>query len=431
MNIAVQKTPAEAAYLGAGALIAIDKRRRQAFDRFIAAGLPHRRMEDWRWTDLRQIINAPYPPVIAATAPAIDKSEIARTPFFSEVRARLVMVDGIYTPEHSSLPSSGEVEVVSIAGEEPSWLRDALGKTSTPADDPILVMNTAFMAGGIGVRIAKSAGFEAPIEIVSIVTAGAPRTIAGRVLLVIEAGASATIMETHLGSNGAYVNSSVTEAILGADARLDRVKLQLDGHDAIHLANFQASIGERSILRDCTITQGGATTRQQGFISFDGPHADAKITGAYLLRGKQHCDTRLIIDHRVPHCTSREVFKCVLDEQARGIFQGKVVVERGAQKTDGKQSSHGLLLSPTAEFDAKPELEIYADDVACGHGATAGDLEEDFVFYLRSRGIPLADARALLVSAFAAEAFEDIAHDQIREVLTGLSQDWIRRGSSG
>jgi Fe-S cluster assembly protein SufD len=430
MNIALQKTPAEAAYLGAGALVATDKRRRQAFDRFIASGLPHRRMEDWRWTDLRQIINAAYPPAIAARVPAIDKPEIARTPFFPQIRARLVVVDGLYAPDHSTLPASGEIEVASLAGEQPTWLREALGKTTAPADDPILAMNTAFMAGGVGIRVAKSAGFEAPIEIVSIVTPGTQRTIAGRILLLVEDGASATIIETHLGCNGAYVNSAVTEAILGADARLDRIKLQLDGNDAIHLANFQASLGERSILRDCTVTEGGATTRQQGFISFDGPRADAKITGAYLLRGKQHCDTRLIIDHRVPQCTSREVFKCVLDEQARGIFQGKVVVERDAQKTDGKQSSHGLLLSPTAEFDAKPELEIYADDVACGHGATAGDLEEDFVFYLRSRGIPLAEARALLVSAFAAEAFEDISHDQIREVLIDLSQDWIRRGSA-
>ncbi|HKG75543.1 MAG TPA: SufD family Fe-S cluster assembly protein, partial [Aestuariivirgaceae bacterium] len=143
---------------------------------------------------------------------------------------------------------------------------------------------------------------------------------------------------------------------------------------------------------------------------------------------RQHCDTRLLVRHRVAHCTSREVFKCVLDEEARGIFQGKVVVERGAQKTDGKQSSHALLLSPAAEFDAKPELEIYADDVACGHGATAGDLEEDHLFYLRSRGIPLPEARALLVSAFAAEAFEDIAHDQIRERLSALTDAWLREG---
>jgi Fe-S cluster assembly protein SufD len=247
---------------------------------------------------------------------------------------------------------------------------------------------------------------------------------------LVEEGASATIVETHLGADGAYVNAGVTEALVGPGARLDRVKLQLDGRDAIHLANFHVRLEDHALLRDCTVTSGAATTRQQGFISFEGEHADAKITGAYLLRGHQHCDTRLVVDHRVPHCVSREIFKCVVDEQARGIFQGKVIVQRGAQKTDGKQSSHALLLSPTAEFDAKPELEIYADDVVCGHGATAGDLEEDFVFYLRSRGIPLTEARALLVAAFAAEAFEDIAHDRIRETLSELSQNWIHQGSA-
>ncbi|HKG73997.1 MAG TPA: Fe-S cluster assembly protein SufD [Aestuariivirgaceae bacterium] len=425
MNIAVQKTPAEAAYLGAGALIVEDPARRDAFDRFIAMGLPHRRMEDWRWTDLRQLIRDPYPPVLAARAAAFSPEQVSKTPFLSDIRARLVLVDGSFVPELSTLPMSGEVEVAGLGGHPPPWL--ALhATTAEPADDPILAMNTAFMAGGVALRISGS--IEAPIEIVSIVTEGEPRTVAGRIVFILEEGASASLVETHLGNPGPYVNSSVTEALLGPNSRLDRVKLQRDGRRAIHLSNFQARLGERAILRDCTVTSGAGVTRQQGFISFDGEHADAKIAGAYLLRDRQHCDTRLLVRHRVAHCTSREVFKCVLDEEARGIFQGKVVVERGAQKTDGKQSSHALLLSPAAEFDAKPELEIYADDVVCGHGATAGDLEEDHLFYLRSRGIPLPEARALLVSAFAAEAFEDIAHDQIRQRLSALTDAWLRVG---
>jgi Fe-S cluster assembly protein SufD len=428
MNIAVQKTPAEAAYLGAGALLAEDRTRREAFDRFIAMGLPHRRMEDWRWTDLRQIIRDAYPPLLASRATTLSPEQVFRTPFLSDIRARLVLVDGVYEPELSTLPISGEVEIASLAGNRPPWLAAAVGTTAAPADDPIVAMNTAFMTGGVAVRISGS--IEAPIEILSIVTQAEPRTLAGRLVFVLEGGASASLVETHLGNPGAYVNCSVTEALLGPNSRLDRVKLQHDGRKAIHLANFQARIGERAILRDCTLTSGAGVTRQQGFINFEGEHADVKIAGAYLLRGRQHCDTRLLIKHRVPHCTSREVFKCVIDEEARGIFQGKVVVERGAQKTDGKQSSHALLLSPTAEFDAKPELEIYADDVVCGHGATAGDLDEDHIFYLRSRGIPLSEARALLVSAFAAEAFEDIAHDQIRERLSALSEAWLKEGAS-
>jgi len=425
MNIAVQHTPAEAAYLTAGALLAKEGKRREAFERFMAMGLPHRRLEDWRWTDLRQRISGVYPPVLRPAAPALAKAELEPSPFVAAIRGRIVIVDGIYVPELSTLPASGAIEVRSIAeASDP-----LLGRTAAPDIDPIIVMNTAFMAGGVAIRIAPNATVEAPFEILSIVTAAEPRTLSSRIAVFVEQGASAAIVETHLGAEGAsYVNNPVTEVTLGPDARLDRVKLQKDSNAAIHLSNLQVRLERNAILRDCTVTMGGSTTRQQGFIAFEGENADVKITGAYLLRGKQHCDTRLIVDHRVPRCTSREVFKCVLDEEARGIFQGKVIVQRGAQKTDGKQSSHGLLLSPTAEFDAKPELEIYADDVACGHGATAGDLEEDFVFYLRSRGIPLAEARALLVSAFAAEAFEDIPHDGLRETLTELARSWVHQG---
>jgi Fe-S cluster assembly protein SufD len=361
-------------------------------------------------------------------APALAKAELERSPFSAGIRGRIVLVDGVYVPELSTLPASGAFEIRSLVDVSDPLL----GRTSAPDSDPIIAMNTAFMAGGVAVRVALRATVEAPFEILSIVTAAEPRTLASRIVILVEEGASASILETHLGAEGtSYVNNPVTEVILGPDARLDRVKLQKEASEAIHLSNLQARLERNAILRDCTVTMGGSTTRQQGFIAFEGENADAKITGAYLLRGKQHCDTRLIVDHRVPQCTSREVFKCVLDEEARGIFQGKVIVQRGAQKTDGKQSSHGLLLSPTAEFDAKPELEIYADDVACGHGATAGDLEEDFVFYLRSRGVPLAEARALLVSAFAAEAFEDIPHDGLRESLADLARSWVHHGSSG
>jgi Fe-S cluster assembly protein SufD len=430
MNVAVQHTPAEAAYMSAGALLPPDKVRRDAFDRLMAMGLPHRRLEDWRWTDLRQRIAGAYPPLFARRVPELSRAGLERSPFFAHIRARIVVIDGFYSAKLSSLPATGGIEVHDLTDMEADWLSRASGATTASENDPILAMNTAFLAGGIAVKIAAGANVEAPFEILSIVTSGEPRTLASRILLVVEEGASASVVETHLGSEStSYVNNIVTEVLLAPGARLDRVKLQSDGVQAIHLSNLQARLSKGAILRDCTVTTGAATTRQQGFIAFEGENADAKITGTYLLRGRQHCDTRLIVDHRAPACTSREIFKCVVDEEARGIFQGKVIVERGAQKTDGKQSSHGLLLSPTAEFDAKPELEIYADDVACGHGATAGDLEEDFVFYLRSRGIPLAQARALLVSAFAAEAFEDIPHEPIRETLIELCQSWVHRGA--
>ena len=221
------------------------------------------------------------------------------------------------------------------------------------------------------------------------------------------------------------MSSTVTDVRLARGARLDRIKLNMDAADSYHLSNLNADLAEEARLQDFTMTMGAAATRQQGFINFNGEHANATVSGAYLLNDKQHVDTRLVVDHRVPNCTSRELFKCVMDDNARGIFQGKVIVRQDAQKTDGKQSSHALLLSPTAEFDAKPELEIYADDVVCGHGATSGELDDNLLFYLRARGIPEAKAKSMLISAFVAESFDDVASDTVREALGNLADGWL------
>jgi Fe-S cluster assembly protein SufD len=283
-------------------------------------------------------------------------------------------------------------------------------------------MNAAFATGGA--RLTLTGNVDTPIDLVFIATEGTPRTVATRNIIELADGASATIIESHLGE-GDYLANSVTEIRLGKGARLDRVKVELDAAEAIHLAHAYVTIGEGAILRDFTLTVGARLNRQNGTYVFAGPNADARISGSYLLQRRQHADTRLIVDHAVPHCTSRELFKCALDDNARGIFQGKVIVRRGAQKTDGKQSSHGLLLSETAEFDAKPELEIFADDVICGHGATAGDLDHDQLFYLRSRGIPEREAKSMLVAAFVSEAFDAIGHDGIRQALSVVAQNWL------
>jgi Fe-S cluster assembly protein SufD len=209
------------------------------------------------------------------------------------------------------------------------------------------------------------------------------------------------------------------------------VKADLESAEAIHLAHAHMTLGRNAGLRDFTLTAGARVSRQNGTYEFRGEGGDARISGSYLLSGKQHADTRLLVDHCVPRCTSRELFKCVMDESARGVFQGKVVVERDAQKTDGKQSSHALLLSPSAEFDAKPELEIYADDVICGHGATSGDIDENQLFYLRSRGITEAEAKSMLIAAFVEEAFEAIGHDGIRAALSAFAASWLITHRSG
>jgi Fe-S cluster assembly protein SufD len=383
MTLAPKQTPAEAAF---------------------GLPLPHRRMEDWRWTDLRQLIDQPYPPRQSVMADPRDVERLIKSsPFAGLAATRIVLVNG-HLDAALSRRASDDVAI------------------AVTDDDPLLRLNAAFQTDGARLRLSGTA--DRPIEIVHVATAAEARSIATRTVIEVTAGSSATIIETHVGE-GAYLANPVTAIRLEEGARLDRVKAERESADALHLAHCDVTLAARAVLRDFTLTSGARVNRQNGTYRFDGQGADARISGAYLLGGRQHADTRLVVDHQVPHCTSRELFKCVMDQQARGIFQGKVVVRPDAQKTDGKQSSHALLLSETAEFDAKPELEIFADDVVCGHGATSGDLNHDHLFYLQSRGIPELEAKALLIAAFVGEAFETVEQDGLREALARFAEIWL------
>ncbi len=431
MTVTLMKTPAETAYVNAfkpqGALAEV---RKSAFAQFAETGLPHRRMEDWKWTDLRQLISKALPPASGtkASAGTID-TLISASPFGDVARARLVFVDGSYDPARTVLPATGDVEFASLGTDDlPDWLS---GKLVAGSTDPIAALNLAYMSDGAGIRIKAGSTMDAPIELLFITSAEQSATFTTRNVVVLEDGASATLIETHIGGSGEYLHNSVTQLHVGDNARLDRVKVQEEGLDAIHLSNTEVHLAGSASLKDFTLTIGGRATRQQGFVTFEGEHTESYVSGAFLLTGRQHNDTRLVIDHAVPNCTSRELFKCVMDQAARGVFQGKAIVRRDAQKTDGKQSSHALLLSDEFEFDAKPELEIYADDVVCGHGATSGDLDEDQMFYMRTRGVSETEAKSMLIGAFAAEAFDDVESDAIRDVLSGLAAGWLARRKTG
>ena len=377
---------------------------RTAAEEALGFQLPNRRMEEWRWTDLRQLIDKPYPPRQKVEAKAADVERLLASSLFSGVAAtRMVFVNGEYDK--------------ALSKQANFWV-----ESTAELSDPVNLMNVAFATDGARLRI--EGNVDTPVELVFIATDAAPRTVATRNVIEIADDASATIIETHLGE-GSYLANSVTEIRIGHNARLDRVKAELESRDAVHLAHCHVIVGRNVTFRDFTLSTGAKLNRQNGTFRFIGEFADAKISGAFLLAGKQHADTALVVDHEVANCASRELFKCVMDDHARGIFQGKVIVRPGAQKTDGKQSSHALLLSETAEFDAKPELEIYADDVACGHGATAGDLNHDHVFYLKSRGIPEAEAKALLIAAFVGEAFDTVHHDGIRAALEDYAGRWL------
>jgi Fe-S cluster assembly protein SufD len=293
-------------------------------------------------------------------------------------------------------------------------------------DDPAVTLNTAFMGDGAVIHVADDATIERPLHLSFIVGSDKPVSIFARSLVVIGKGATATLIESFEGPAGIeYQVNSALELSVGADAQFDHIKIAHEGDKAIHVGTLIADIGGKAKIGDFTFTTGGAVVRNQIFMRLGGQETNANISGAVLLKNRQHADNTLVIDHAVPHCTSRETFKSVVDDEARVVFQGKIIVRPDAQKTDGKMAAHALLLSEAAEADAKPELEIFADDVVCGHGATAGALDDELLFYLKARGIPPKEAEALLIQAFIGDAVETIANDAVREALMGEAERWL------
>ncbi len=408
---------------------AVAAQREAAFGLFAKEGLPHRRVEDWKYTDLRALMREakPLAPPPDAAAKAGAKSAGA---LLGDVETRrLVFVDGAFVAELSDLanPESG-LSVGSLAdalsGNDP-MLTQHLGKLA-PAGDVAVALNTALMGDGAVIRIAAGSTIERPLHLL-FVASGKPAASFVRSLVVVERGARAMVIESHEGPGGSdYQVNAALELFVGDEAHVDHVKIIGEGADALHVSTLAAAIGAHARFNAFSFTVGGAVVRNQLFLKFDGEGIVAGIRGATLLKGRQHADTTLVINHVAPDCQSREVFKTVLDDEAHGVFQGRIIVRRQAQRTDAKMMTQALLLSERAEADNKPELEIFADDVQCGHGATAGAIDEDLKFYLLARGIPAAEAEALLIQAFLGEAIEGIEHAGLREALLEAVVAWLK-----
>jgi Fe-S cluster assembly protein SufD len=347
-------------------------------------------------------------------------------PTLSGVEAsRIAIVNGRYEPGWSNIDATdpGIVlsELFAFAGEETDYrLGNAPGK-----DDIAVSLNTAFMTGGVALRIKKGARVSKPLQLAHIFSGAAAATYP-RCIVVVEKGAQLTLIESFDGPSGAdYQVNSVLELIIGEGAQVDHVKVGSDGDAALRISTLGVTVDAKANYRDFAFTTGGAVVRNQTFVRFVREGTEASISGATLIKGRQHVDNTLVIEHAAGGCTSRERFRSVLDGESHSIFQGKIVVEPHAQKTDAKMASHALLLSDEAEADNKPELEIFADDVQCGHGATAGALDSSLKFYLMSRGIPEKQAEALLIQAFVGEAIEEVANEEIRESLMQAAINWL------
>jgi Fe-S cluster assembly protein SufD len=407
--------------------------RAAAFERFVAAGLPHRRIEEWKYTDLRALMRDAKPLARPPDASAIARAKDVSAKLATIEGRTIVFVDGAFVPQLSDLAdlepglTIGSMAQVLAAGDRDFIER--LGKT-VPTDDVALALNTAFMGDGAVIRVAAGVALARPLHLVFANAAHEPAAVFMRSLVVIDKGARAMLVESHDGAAaGDHQVNTALELEVGDEAHVDHVKITGERAGALHLSTLMASIGAHARFNEFLFTTGPAAVRNQLFVRFNGEGTIAGIRGASLLRGRQHADTTLIADHAVRDCTSREVFKSVLDEEGHSVFQGKIIVRPHAQKTDAKMATHALLLSDAAEADNKPELEIFADDVQCGHGATSGALDENLLFYLRARGIPAKDAEGLLVQAFVGEAVEGIEHAGLRDALMETVGAWLERRS--
>jgi Fe-S cluster assembly protein SufD len=393
---------------GAGDVPAL---REAAFKVFEQQGLPHRRIEEWKYTDLRAVMRDAKPLAALPDAKAKARAKNAGEWLAAVERRRIVFVDGVFAPELSDL--AGLEKGLTIGS-----LADALAK----ADPQVMT----FMGDGAVIRVADGASLDKPLHLIFVTSGEAAVSIFTRSIVVIGKGATATMIETFEGPAGVeYQINHALELVVGEGAQFDHVKITHDGDKAIHVGTLMADVAAKARVADFSFASGGAVVRNQIFMRLGGQEIAANISGASLLKNKQHADNTLVIDHAVPHCVSRETFKSVVDNDARSVFQGKIIVRPDAQKTDGKMRTDALLLSESAEANAKPELEIFADDVVCGHGATAGALDDELLFYLKARGIPPKEAEALLIQAFIGDAVETIANEAVREALMSEVERWL------
>lgn len=432
--IALMKTPAENGL--AQQFETVRKRlpgdggaRTDAFKRFTERGLPHRRVEEFKYTDLRALMREAAPLVERLDAAGVKAVVEAATAFATLDAVRVALVNGHVergVSDLDHLPAGVDIVPLAEAMASGHGLLAQMSPVPQARDNPLYQLNSAFMTDGVVIRVAADATVETPIHLRFINAGASSFATATRVLVVAEEGASVTLFETHEGPDGvAYQPNGVVEVIVGDRAQVRHIRLNREGRDAVALSTLAVKLGAGSAIESVNMVIGSVVSRHQIYLAFAGEGATARVNGAAMLNAGQHADTTLLIDHAVPHGDSKELFKTVLDGEATGVFQGKIIVRPHAQKTDGRMMSGCLLLSEGGTMNNKPELEIFADDVQCAHGATCGQLEEELLFYLMARGLPKKEAENLMVQAFLGEAIESIAHEGAREALIGVVEGWL------
>jgi Fe-S cluster assembly protein SufD len=386
--------------------------RAAAFARFAEAGLPTRRVEAWHYTDLRAAM-ADAAPVLAAPTPA--EIEAARLQLARRERlapgAQLVLLGGRYIGELSDgLPAGVSVIEGAVAADR--------------VDDPLAALNEALSPGGCKISVERGANIAEPITLLHLANGASPHSVYSRTAIVLDAGAHASFVEVFEGAQASVQRHTATIMTLAEGARARHVAVVGD-EPGLHIETQIGDLAESAELSAFGLVSGGDLTRRQIFVRMIGAEAKLSLGGLALIDGDRRADTTLQVVHAAPRGTSREFYRAIVDDDAIGVFQGKIIVERAAQKTDGAMKSQAVLLSPRAQMNEKPELEIFADDVVCGHGATVASLDPEQVFYLRSRGILENDAKAMLLEAFGGESIDRIENELLIDALRARLRAWL------
>jgi Fe-S cluster assembly protein SufD len=413
MHRPIAKTAAETMLaLQFAALATRDPDRVAAFAAFEAEGLPTRRNEAWHYTDLRSAMTEAAP---LAPAPDARRIEAARALLATRERigdVRFVMVDGRYAAE--------------LSDRAPAGLMASLLVKSVPAarSDAVVALNGAFALSGLTLLLDDGIELAERLEIAHFVSSDAPRSVYSHVGITLGAGARARIHESFFGAGAGAQRNALMTIGLGEGAKCALTSL-IDDDASLHLESQIAMLAADAELDAFALVAGGGLVRRQIFVRHDEPGAKIALGGLSLLQGKRHADTTLVVEHAAPRGKSREYYRHIVADEATGVYQGKVIVEPHAQKTDGGMKSQAILLSPTATMNNRPELEIFADDVVCGHGATVGALDPEQLFYCQARGLPRAEAEAMLLEAFGADAIDRVEDAKIAEALRELMRAWL------
>jgi len=406
--------------------------RKAGLARFAELGWPTTKLEDWRFTSLAGLAKLPFQPILEAPA-APERSRLDPFPFSQLAGPRLVFVDGHFSPTLSVLPALPDgVQVGSLSAalaEAPAFLQKQLGRCLHTEDNAFAALNNAFFLDGGFIHVPAGQTVPEPIQLLYVCTSREPgAVIHPRNLIVVERAGRVTILESYVSlASGATFTNAVTEFALGDQAVVEHCKFQDESPEAYHIAALHSQLGRAVNFSSHSIVTGARLSRNNIRTTLDGEGIECVLNGVYLTDRDQLADHHMIVDHAKPNCASHEYFNGILAGKSKGVFHGRILVRPGAQKTDAKQTNKNLLLSDDASADAKPQLEIYADDVKCTHGATIGQLNEESIYYLRSRGIGLDTARRMLIHAFAGEIIDRVKHEALREELDRLLWDRLEQ----